>query len=316
MSSPTDPTSLLRKGLNLLIVFDVVAEMRSVTAAAERLSLTQSALSHALRRLRELFDDQLFLRTPGGLILTPRAQALVGPVRELLYAAESLLQPEAFDPATFDREVRLGIGEWCLFLLDGATLVQLREAAPRLRLWIDTLDGDGARKVQDGMFDVGIWYADHVPPSLHAVELFRDRYVAVVHGDHPLATREPPLQLQDYLQYPHLHIELPGMHDDPLHEVLNRLEVERTIRISTSSFLAAFPPLAHSTLVGTVPLQLVAVARRLGFELATFELPFETRPLPYRMFWSERTDRDPAGLWLRQTLVDAFAKALPPPAAG
>jgi DNA-binding transcriptional LysR family regulator len=308
-----DPGALSRKNLALLIVFDVVAEMRSVTAAAERLSLTQSALSHALRRLRDLFDDQLFLRTPTGLALTPRAEALVTPIRELLYAAESLLQPEAFDPATFDREVRLGIGEWCPVLLDGPTLVQLREAAPRLRLSVDTLDGDGERKVQEGAFDVGLWYADHVPPSLHATELFSDRYVGVVHAEHPLAALNHPVSLGDYLDYPHLHVALPGMRRDPLRGALDQLEAERTIRISMPSYLAAFPPLAQSTLVGTVPSQLAAAAQRLGFQLATFDLPFETGPLPYRMFWSERTDKDPAGEWLRQTLAAAFAAARPQP---
>ena len=306
MTTSTDPTSLLRKGLNLLIVFDVVAEMRSVTLAAERLSLTQSALSHALRRLRELFDDQLFLRTASGLTLTPRAEALVTPIRELLYTAESLLQPEAFDPSTFDKEVRLGIGDWCLFLLEGPSLHRLRETAPRLRLWIDTLDGDGDRKLQDGAFDIGTWYADQVPPSLNAIELFRDHYVGVVQAAHPLATAECPVSLKDYLLYPHLHIELPGMHKDPLQAALGRLKAERTIRISTPSFLAAFPPLVNSTLVGTVPARLVTAARHLGFNLVSFDLPFEAGPLPYHMFWAERTDRDPAGLWLRQMLTEAF----------
>lgn len=311
-SPPTDPTALLRKGLNLLIVFDVVAEMRSVTAAAERLSLTQSALSHALRRLRDLFDDQLFVRTPTGLALTPRAEALVGPIRELLYSAETLLQPEAFDPATFDKEVRLGIGEWCPFLLDGPSLVRLREAAPRLRLSIDTVDGDRERKVQEGAFDVGLWYADHVPPSLNATELFLDRYVGVVDSGHPLAAPDRPVSLRDYLAHPHLNVDLPGMRKDPLRRALERHGAERTISLSMPSFLAAFPPLAQSTLVATVPSQLAAAAQRLGLRLATFDLPFETGPLPYRLFWSERTDSDPASEWLRRTLADAFAAAHPP----
>ena len=297
MSMPSDPTSLLRKGLNLLIVFDVVAEMRSVTAAAERLSLTQSALSHAL----------LFLRTPTGLVLTPRAEALVTPIRELLYSAESLLQPEAFDPATFDKEVRLGISECSLFQFDGLSLVRLREAAPLLRFWIDTPDGDGERKLQEGVFDLGAWYADHVSPSLHSIELFEDRYVGIVHADHPLANAAPRVTLEDYLRFPHLRIDLPGMRKDPVDTALAGLEARRSIRITASFFLAAFPPLAHAALIATVPSRFVAPARRMGFEVATFELPFETTPLTYRLFWSERTNKDPAGIWLREMLAESLA---------
>lgn len=319
MTSPPDSTALLRKGLNLLIVFDVVAEMRSVTAAAERLSLTQSALSHALRRLRELFDDQLFLRTPSGLALTPRAEALVQPIRDLLYSAESLLQPEGFDPATCDKEVRLGLGECGLFLLGSGAVDRLAETAPRLRLWIDPLGADGESRLQDGGLDVGGWYADHVPASLHATELFTDRLVGVVPTGHPLAAATGPVSWEDYLGYPHLQVVLPGLSEDPVQAALDARDAptggRRTIRLATSSFLAAFPPLAHSTLIATVPSRLVEMGRRMGYDLATFDLPFETQPLVFRLFWSNRTDKDPAITWLRQTLVEAIPTEHPQQAA-
>lgn len=315
MSNPVDPTALLRKGLNLLIVFDVVAEMRSVTAAAERLSLTQSALSHALRRLRELFDDQLFLRTPGGLILTPRAEALVVPVRELLYSAESLLQPEGFDPATDNKEVRLGLGESGLFLLGDGALDRLTETAPKLRLWIDSPGEDGDRRLLDGRLDIGAWYADHVPPSLHATELFSDTLVGVVPGNHPLAAANRPVSLDEYLQYPHLQVALPGLREDPVDAALATLDVppsrHRVIRLGTPCVLAAFPPLTRTNLVATVPARLVAIGRRMGFDLASFPLPFETPSLTFRLLWSDRTDKDPANTWLRQMLIEAITTAHP-----
>ena len=319
MSNPVDPTALLRKGLNLLIVFDVVAEMRSVTAAAERLSLTQSALSHALRRLRELFDDQLFLRTPNGLTLTPRAESLVQPIRELLYSAESLLQPEGFDPATCEKEIRIGLGECGLFLMGDATLDRLAETAPKLRLWIDPLADDGERRLQDGGLDIGGWYADDVPASLHATELFKDKLVGVVPAGHPLAASNGPVSLERYLGHPHLQLALPGLREDPVQAALDALDAprerRREIRLGTSSFLAAFPPLARSPLVATVPSRLVETGRGMGYELATFELPFETQPLTFRLFWSDRTDKDPAITWLRQVLVETIATAHPQPAA-
>jgi DNA-binding transcriptional LysR family regulator len=306
MTAPSDPTALLRKGLSLLIVFDVVADLRSVTAAARHLSLTQSALSHALRRLRELFDDPLFVRGNGGLVLTPRAEQMVQPVRALLCSAEALLHDESSDPGTFDGEVRLGLGEGCLLPLDGPSLVHLHAYAPRLRLRIGTTHGDGERKVQDGIFDIGIWYADQVPTTLHATELFVDRYQGVVHPDHALASDPGPVTLDDYLHHLHVDVELPGMRGNPLKAALDRLGVERETRISTPAFLPTFASLAHSSLIATAPSHLVTTARRMGFDLATFDLPFETGPLPCRMFWSERTARDAASTWLRNMLVEAF----------
>lgn len=316
MTTPLDPAALPRKGLNLLIVFHAVAETRSVTAAADRLSLTQSALSHALRRLRDLFDDQLFVRGHNGLTLTPRAEALVQPIQELLASAEALLHPQDFDPLTFDGEIRLGITEACLLLLDLPTLARLRNAAPRLRLSFDAPGTEGDRRVEEGQFDIGIWYADAVSPTLRSTELFADRYVGVAHPNHALAQVKAPITANAYRESLHFHLDLPGLRQDPLLAALERHDVQRTVAVRTTSFLPTFPPLAQASLVGAVPSHLATTARRMGIDLGTFELPFEIEPLSFRMVWSDRTDKDPASSWLRTMLAEAFAAAtLPSPSA-
>lgn len=314
MPALNDPSHLLRTRLNLLIVFDVVAELRSVTAAAESLSLSQPALSHSLRRLRELFDDRLFIRGSDGLTLTPKAKSLVRPVRELLHSAETLLQPNRFTPKTLDKEVRVVVTEASLKLLDEKALRSIGKAAPLMRLRIDHPEVDGERKVRAGLYDICLWYADAVSPSLHAQELFRDRYVGVVHADHPLARRpaSQAVTVEQYREALHLKLDLPGMRHDPLDRALERLALSRTVEITSHSFLPVFP--SAVPLVATVPSHLAASGRRMGFDLHTFELPFETEPLPFMMIWSNHTDQDPPNMWMRKGLADAFAASIVAPA--
>lgn len=310
MSALNDASHLLRTRLNLLIVFDVVAELRSVTAAAESLSLSQPALSHSLRRLRELFDDRLFIRGADGLTLTPKAKSLVRPIRDLLNSAQVLLQPEAFSPANLDKEVRIVVAEGTLNLLDEQARMGIGGAAPMMRLRLDHPEGDGERKVRAGLYDVCLWYADAVSPALHAQELFRDRYVGVVHASHPLAGRA--VTLGDYSDTPHFRLDLPGLRHDPLDAALARHDVTRTIAFTSHSFLSVFPSVRRA--IATVPSHLVTAGRRMGLDLRTFDLPFETAPLPFQMIWSDHTDQDPANAWMRKGLADAFAASIEAPA--
>lgn len=309
-----DASHLLRTRLNLLIVFDAVAELRSVTAAAERLSLSQPALSHALRHLRDLFGDRLFLRGGDGLTLTPKAMALVRPIRELLNSAQVLLQPEAFAPETLDQEVRIVIAEASLGFLADKAVKAIAAAAPGLRIRLDHPEADGERKVRTGLYDLCLWYADAVSPPLHAQELFRDRYVGVVHAGHPLARRPAgrDVTLAQYSEAPHFRLDLPGLRHDPLDAALARHDMTRTVRVTSHSFLPVFRSLGP--VIATVPSHLAATGRRAGLDLHTFDLPFEVAPLPFMMIWSDHTDRDPANLWMRHGIADAFAASIAAPA--
>ena len=309
-----DASNLLRTRLNLLIVFDVVAELRSVTAAAEHLALSQPALSHSVRHLRELFDDRLFVRGSDGLTLTPKAKSLVRPIRALLHSAETLLQPHAFSPDKLDREVRVVVCEGSLKLLKDEALLGIAAAAPLLRLRIDHTEIDGERKVRAGLYDICLWYADEVAPSLHSQELFRDRYVGVVHAGHPLARRPPgqKVTLEEYNETPHIRLDMPGLRDDPLERALDRHNVKRTVEVTSFSFLPIFPSIG--SVIATVPSHLVATGRRMGFDVRSFELPFETDPLSFRMIWSDHTDEDQANVWMRKGLAAAFAESIDGPA--
>ncbi len=300
-----------RTRLSLLVVFDAIARTGSVTQAAQRMSLSQPALSHALAQLRGLFDDPLFVRGNGGLVMTPRARSLVDPVRRILDSALSLLQPAAFDPAMSDKELRIGFSECSMVMLGMPALARLRAEAPGMRIAAEIVDQVSDDRVQDGTLDMGLWYSDHEATSLRSEALLVDRYVGVVDARHPLAAQcraGKPVTAKQYTRYPHVHTLLRGLGTDAVSVGVSKAGLSRSVASVGHSFMASFPLLIGSQAITAVPSMLAKAARLMSFDLATFELPFAIRPISYGLHWSERTDGDPASAWVRQVFRDTAAR--------
>lgn len=318
-----DPAALSRKNLSLLIVFDVVAEMRSVTLAAERLSLSQPALSHSLGKLRQLFDDPLFVRgrgrSRGWLVLTPRAQGLVAPVRALLANAESILCPAPPDPTSLDGDLRLAMGDACRLTLGDALARRVQDVAPGVRLQIECIAGDSIARLGDGTLDLVLGNDVVVPRGLRAVEVQRDHLVGVVDGRHPLAgpARANAVTFDDWLVGSHIVVAMPGYIPDYVGAALAPLGVQRRVAARTTSFMQALSSLPGSTLIAAVPARLVRAARPTLGDVAVFDLPVRTAPVRQRLVWHPSTGGDPVNVWLRATVravaqdADATVAMLP-----
>lgn len=300
---------LTRTKLSLLIVFDAIARTGSVTQAAEQMSMTQPALSHSLARLREMFNDPLFIRGKGGLVMTPKAESLVAPVRGLLDSASSLLQPPEFDPATSDKELRVGLSECSMIMLGLPALMRLRTQAPGMKIVVQIVDRVSDRSVQEGLLDLGLWYSNQAPSALLSDALIVDRYVGAVHATHPLAAqcREGiPVTAEQYISYKHIHTVLRGL-DDNVTKGVTSAGLSRSVTFVANSFLTNFPMMIASGTIATLPSMLVRAARLMAFDVVAFELPFEVKPISYRLMWSERTDADPASAWVRQVFREVGA---------
>lgn len=299
-----DLSELSRKNLNLLVVFDTVAEAKSVKIAAGKLNLTQSALSHAISRLRLMFDDPLFVRDRAGFVLTARAEQLVQPVRETLLSLESLLKPSAFDPARATRPFRIGLCELSAVLFGGNTMREVRVAAPRAMLRLEVFDRDSERRITEGGLDLGVWPYSVALNPLRCTDLFSDDFVGVVHASHPLAAkaRGGKVTIEDYLAFPHVQTLLYGAPRDHVTDALEVLEVERHVAVSAATFAPSFPLLYTAPLIVTVPMTAALAGLAVCRDLLTFSLPFQIAPLRYRMVWHKRNDQDPALTWLRGLL--------------
>jgi len=321
-----DPAALSRKNLALLIVFDVVAEMRSVTLAAERLSLSQPALSHSLGKLRQLFGDRLFVRGRGTLMLTPRAEALAPAVRRLLANATSILRPVRPDPATFDRDLRIAVSDTCRLALGETVLRRVRERAPGLRLHVGPLEAGSEVRLAEGALDLVIGKEAPVPRALRSIEIHRDRLVGVVAASHALAgrARANAVTLDAWIAHPHVAVSMPGVISDRVGAALAALGIRRPIGERATSFVQALSSVAGQSLVAAVPTLLVAALRPSLPDLVTFDLPVRTAPVRQRLVWHPSTDSHADLSWLRETIravvhdavaADRFDPVVPPVAA-
>ena len=285
--------------LNLLIVFDAVMQERSVTRAGGRVGLSQPAVSHALARLRHMLKDELFIRTPEGMMPTPRAEQLAMPLRRALNDMQVALEPETFVPTEAARQFVIAANNYAAVVLASPVLMAVAAAAPGIQL---DLRPSGLREIpallDRGELDLAIGTFDDVGERFGSARLLEDSFVIAMRHDHPATCREltPPA----LASLPYLDIsssgEDAGFIDDWLAaRGLARSIAHRAPRLSAATILS-----------GT---DLVAVlSRRLAehwvqlYGLSICELPFASPEICTAMLWHRRFDNQPAHIWLRQLI--------------
>jgi DNA-binding transcriptional LysR family regulator len=296
------PVHLADVDLNLLVVLQRLLETGSVTAAAERLGLSQPAVSRALGRLRDTFGDALFVRTSQGLRPTPRAEALRGPLADVAARVESLLAgPGAFSPAESTRTFVVATADYGQSVLLPGLLRALAAEAPGVSVRVDPGDRPSDAALADGEWDVA-WAPRRKEAAAGIVwtHLLRETFAFVVRKGHP-ATRRP-LTLPRFAAIPQIAIAPGGRPGNALDDRLASLGTRRRVVAQVPSFHAVPPLVADTDLGATLPRRIVdAVAER--WELAVLALPFEMPAFDFSQVWHERFRHDPAHAWFRQRLV-------------
>jgi DNA-binding transcriptional LysR family regulator len=302
---------LAQVDLNLLVAFDVLARERSVTRAAERLGLTQSALSHALRRLRELLGDPLLVRGQSGMMLTPRAEALVVPLRSgLLTLGRALAVQSAFDPGTAQRTFTIATPDIFDVLVMPPLLARVRTLAPGIALTLLANNSPAlAERLETGDVDFAVVprveQTRNAPPQpppqgLLQKTLFRDGYACMLRTDHP-ALKKRSFTLEQYLALPHALVAPRGDGLGQVDEALAALGKSRTIALRMPHFLGALAIVARSDLVLTAPTVLAAIS---DVSVAAVPPPLTLPQHSVNLLWHERFDNDPAHQWLREQVSD------------
>lgn len=304
-----DHARLVRTNLNLLVVLDVLLDAGSVTRAAERLGVTVSAVSHSLRALRETFDDPLLVRGRGGLTPTPRALALVGPIRAgLVTLDQALADDPRFDPATSTRELRVATTDYVAIVLAPTLVPTLRELTPGVSLSVLSLSEETLEsQLERGEVDVAIYPSFRELGALKRRKLFEDGFSCVVREDHPEVGKR--LTLARYVALGHALISPQGKGPTVVDRKLAERGLSRHVALRIQSFAAAPLVVASSDLVLTAPSLLArAFARHGGLRVLAPPLPLDR--FPNHLYWHERFDHDPAHVWLRELIAEA-ARALP-----
>lgn len=284
--------------LNLLVVLEALLTERHVSRAAERLAMTQPAVSHALARLRELLDDPLLVRQGNAMLPTARAQALARPLADVLGQVRDLVLPGGFDPARSQRRFRVGVSDYGSAVVLPGVLRRLRSTAPGMTLEAMHYPRlEILRRVGDGTLDAGMVVAPMLPEDLQGELLLREHFVCVT--DRANIDDADTCDLQRYLAAPHLHISIQGMHHSHVDEALRAQGLSRRIVAIAPHFMVATSLLPGTDLMLTVAARAVNTAR-LDPHLACFTPPLAVPSFDVMLVSRRDSDNDPALAWLRE----------------
>jgi len=293
--------------LHTLECLDTLLRERNVSRAAERMFMSQSAMSEMLGRLRERFGDPLLVRGRTGMQATPRAEALLPRVREALDRIVGLLnEGAAFNPAVSTQRFRISTSDYTQFLLLPRLVQALAAEAPRAAvdvLPVHVLRAEAA--LDAGDIDLAIAWLPEPPPGLRRSPLFRERTVMVARRGHPVGLGA--FTPADFAALGHVSVAPSGLtyFSGAVDDALQALGLARRVAVSSPHFLMAALLVASSDLVLALPSRAAqGIAQWLPLEVHA--LPFETREIELAAYWHERTHDSAAHRWFRQQVKDAL----------
>lgn len=313
-----DIDKLVRTDLNLLVILQVLLEEESVTRAALRLNLSQSALSKSLSRLRETLQDPLFTRTAHGLKPTAHALQLQHKLSSLLQGLSQISQPPSFDPATSDRHFSISMLESAYATLLPSFIAPIFQQASHLHLDFLNWGDNSLQSLQQGKVDFAItgidFYDDqrlktqNLPNGILHSLLFHDQQTCLVNQNHPVLAlvEEGKWNLDSYLEFDHLQACCEGNNLWAIDYFLEKKNKQRNVMCTLPDFYGAASVCAHSNLIFTLPSSFVNHAQKL-YPLKQIPLPFIFYDMAYALLWHQRNTDEPGHKWVREMICNSVA---------
>jgi DNA-binding transcriptional LysR family regulator len=293
--------------LNLLVIFNQLLIDRRVSTTADKLGLSQPAVSNALKRLRTLLKDELFVRTARGMEPTPYALHLIEPIGYALSTLQNALnQRDSFDPATSERTFTLGVTDIGEIYFMPTLMAMLSNEAPNIK--ISTLRHNTGHLSDDmaaGNVDIAIGLLPSLTTGFFQRRLFKQRYVCLFRQGHPTARN--PISLAQYKSLPHVGVTSTNTGHSEVDEWMTRKGISRDIHLHVPHFVAVGHILQSSDLIATVP-ERFAQKCSGPFQLETSPLPFKLPEIAINLFWHAKYNREPANMWLRQRIIELFSQ--------
>ncbi len=300
-----DMTTKLNKiDLNLFVIFDAIYTERNLTRVAERLSITQPAVSNALTRLRKTLNDPLFVKTSTGMQPTALAESISDRISAALHQLQAAsAQGERFDPFTSKRLFRVSLVDLHSLIILPGLLSGFQRTAPQVELSLVRIPRRDTRKaLQQGTIDI----ASDIPmpdsSDLISRTIMKDRYVCAMRPDHPLGSG--PLTLERYLQLTHLHVSSRPQGASPVDIVLRKLGARRKLGLQMQSYLNIRDILHKTDMVATLT---ECSAREMGLRM--LRLPVEVPPIELRLYRHIRSDGDEAVQWMFDQIAGRTVRA-------
>lgn len=295
-----------RLDLNLFVVLNAIYTEGNITRAARSLNLTQPALSHALGRLRAVFDDPLFVRQGSAMMPTPLTRSLIAPVQQALKTlTTSVQQTASFDPAATRRTFSIGVRDVLESKLLPPLVARLKAVAPAVDVASVRADRrELESELAAGALDMAVDVLLNLSDRVRRTRLLRDTLVVVARDGHPEVGDQPDMEC--YLRQSHVLVSSrrKGMGLEDVE--LARLGRHRHIALRCQQYYAACRVVAESDLLLTMPEQ-YAYSANATLPNRVFPVPFAVPPLDVYLYWHETAELDPANRWLRETLLALFS---------
>ncbi|UXI01938.1 LysR family transcriptional regulator [Photobacterium sp. TY1-4] len=286
--------------LNLLRTLQVLLDECHVSRAAERLHLTQSAVSRQLTQLRGLFDDPLLVREGNRLLLTPRAEQLKLKLDGVLAECQGLLVNRTFDPGAWQGRVVLASSDYVAQYILPDIVAQFQHAAPRLRVRYQLWSPEQLAQLGELNIHLVSTMLPAIPPGLCGRAIGADQPVCVMRRAHPLALE--PLTLSAFTRYPHVKVSGGGDKDSFVERHLSGEGLARQIQFTVPFFGSAFETVSRTDMLMVIPEHIARNMSQL-FPITYQPLPFAVPEHQYWLLWHPRFETDPAHQWLRNQVL-------------
>lgn len=293
--------------LNLLVVFDALLKHGSVSAAAASLGVSQPGVSNALNRLRRLLGDDLFLRTSRGMVPTPYAEGLAGPLAGALDAIRDTLNVRTrFEPAGSRRGFVIGVNDVGETYFLPRLMQHLGRLAPEVTIrTARTTSIDVRDEMERGRMDLAMGFLPALKSGFFQRRLFSQPYVCLFRRGHPLAGGS--VTLRQFRAAEHVAILAEGTGHGVVDEIMARSGIARRVRLTVPHFMAVGPVLQNTDMIAVVPRRFADCACE-PFGLAAAACPVKIPESVINVFWHARNHREPANQWLRNTVCDVFGE--------
>lgn len=292
--------------LNHLRIFIAVFETRSVSRSAIKLNMSQPGLSSALSRLRIILKDPLFIKSKNGVEPTLHAHDLYEPIQEIVHALETkVLAEKIFEPLTAKREFRIAMSDIGAAMYLPRAMAAISAEAPHASLRLMSMDPVQLEKsLESGAVDAAVGYfPDLRSKSILSKQLGQHSFVCIMRSGHPF--RGKKITLDQYSKMQHIFVEARERYKEVVEQFLLENNITRNIVLRLPHFVSLPMIVSKTDLIATVPRELADFySGEQG--LRKFELPFASPTFNFYLYWQRRAQKDPANIWLRRTLIDAY----------
>ncbi|MGY4531766.1 DNA-binding transcriptional LysR family regulator [Pseudomonas sp. TE3786] len=291
--------NLSKVDLNLFIVFDAIYTEANLTRAGQIVGITQPAVSNALARLRETFNDPLFVRTAQGMVPTPMAQNIIGPVRNALSLLRvSVQESRTFNPLQANKTYRISMTDLTEEIILPPLFQRLRRQAPAVQIEsFLSKRRETTKELAAGRLDFAVDAPLNTDPQVRHVKLLSDRYVCAIRKGHPLAKEK--LTLDEYMSLTHIHISSRRSGLGYVDLTLGKMGIQRKIALRSQHYLMASMVMQKTDMAMTVPERFAR-----SHDLHYVGVPVEVPAVETHLYWHESTDQDPANRWMREQMIE------------